>query len=116
VQFIGICSNDASEYPEDSAPELLQRWKDKKYAFPYLIDEDQTVARAFAAVCTPDLYVYDEHHKLSYRGRLDDAWRSPANVQRQELREALDSVLAGEIVSAEQNPSMGCSIKWKSPS
>lgn len=113
VAFVGICANDPTDYPEDEPRALLARWRDKNYGFPYLIDETQTVARAFGAVCTPDLYVYDAAQLLRYRGRLDDSWRNPAHVRREELREALDAVLAGRAVASEQNSSMGCSIKWK---
>jgi peroxiredoxin len=113
VGFLGICSNDPSDYPEDRPEALKARWLEKNYGFPYLIDASQDVARAFGAVCTPDLYVFDKSQALVYRGRLDDSWKSPQNVKRQELKEALDSLLAGKQVKAEQNPSMGCSIKWK---
>jgi peroxiredoxin len=111
--FAGICANDPAENHEDRPEELLQRWREKKFAFPYLIDDSQEVARAFGAVCTPDLYVFDAQKKLRYRGRLDDSWRKPENVTRRELAEALTAVLKGEAVQSLQNPSMGCSIKWK---
>ncbi|MGE0525946.1 MAG: thioredoxin family protein [Bdellovibrionales bacterium] len=113
VRFVGICANDPTEYPEDAPAALLQRWKEKNYGFPYLIDADQETARRFGAVCTPDLYVYDSEFKLRYRGRLDDSWREPQKVQRQELKEALDALLGARAVNPVQNPSMGCSIKWK---
>jgi thiol-disulfide isomerase/thioredoxin len=113
VVFVGVCSNDAADHPDDRPEELFKRWKAKHYDFPYLVDIDQTMARDFGAVCTPDIYVYDSKHKLSYRGRLDDSWRDPAHVQRQELREALDRILQNLPVTGTQNPSMGCSIKWK---
>lgn len=111
--FLAICSNDSVDYPEDAPGELFTRWREKNYGFPYLIDNEQTVARAFAAVCTPDLFVYDHHRKLCYRGRLDDSWRDPQRVTRQELRIALEQILAGQPVLAPQNPAMGCSIKYK---
>lgn len=113
VSFVGICANDASEHHEDSPASLLARWQSKNYGFPYLLDEDQSVARSFGAVCTPDLYVYDQQLKLRYRGRLDDSWRNPAHVRAQELRAALEQILIGKNPKSEQNPSMGCSIKWK---
>lgn len=111
--FVGICSNDAAENQEDQPKELLKRWREKDFKFPYLIDESQDVARAFGAVCTPDLYVYDRDRKLRYRGRLDDSWRRPEKVQRRELAEAIAAILSGQPVQTLQNPSMGCSIKWK---
>lgn len=114
AQFIGICSNDPSDYPEDSPLELKKRWQEKKYRFPYLIDESQAVAKAFGAVCTPDFFVYDSSRRLAYRGRLDDSWRNPQNVRARELEAAVSSILSGKRLDSVQNPSMGCSIKWKS--
>ncbi len=113
VALIGICSNDPEDYPEDAPRELLQRWREKNYGFPYLIDETQSAAKAFGAVCTPDFFVYDSKRELSYRGRLDDSWRNPDKVKRQELKEAVQTLLRGASPSISQNPSMGCSIKWK---
>ena len=81
--------------------------------FPYLYDESQKIARDYGAVCTPDLFVYDADRKLAYRGRLDDNWKQPEHVTRQELRAAVEAILDGEAPSADQIPSMGCSIKWK---
>jgi peroxiredoxin len=111
--FVGICSNDPSDHPDDSPQALLARWKEKSYGFPYLIDETQDVARSFGAVCTPDIYVFDSSHKLRYRGRLDDSWRNPTAVQREELKMAVTSILKNVPIEGPQNPSMGCSIKWK---
>ncbi len=109
---VGINPNDAVAYPEDSFEAMRQRAKTRGYAFPYLWDEDQTVALALGAVCTPDFFLYDAHRHLVYRGRLDDNWKDAANVTRQELKEALDAVLAGDPAPEVQHPSMGCSIKW----
>lgn len=114
AQFVGICSNDPSDYPEDAPAELKKRWLEKAYGFPYLIDESQATARAFGAVCTPDFFVYDSSRRLAYRGRLDDSWRNPDKVQTQELKAAVDQLMAGQRLDSIQNPSMGCSIKWKS--
>lgn len=113
AQVIGICSNDPTDYPDDSPENLLQRWRDKEYAFPYLIDETQEVAKAFGAVCTPDIFVYDRERKLAYHGRIDDNWKEPSKVTQRELRDALEKLIRGERPAAEQHPSMGCSIKWK---
>src|SRR5665213_1501379 len=110
VASVGICSNDSADHPEDKPSELLKRWREKAYGFPYLLDLEQKTARAFGAVCTPDIYVYDSSHKLRYRGRFDDSWRNPALVQRQELKEAVVQVLQNLPVTLNQNPSMGCSI------
>jgi peroxiredoxin len=113
VQFVGICSNDAGSYPDDAFDRLAERWRAKKYGFPYLHDESQEVAHAFGAVCTPDLFVYDRERQLAYRGRIDDSWKDPSKVTRRELADALDALLAGQRPSAAQKPSLGCSIKWK---
>jgi len=112
-RFVVISVNDAASYPEDSFDNMKQRALDRAYAFPYLYNEDQTLARALGAVCTPDLYVYDAGRKLRYHGRLDDSPMDPAKVKRRELREAVDALLAGKSPNAAQNPSIGCSIKWK---
>lgn len=111
--FVAICSNDPSEYPEDEPAQLFHRWREKAYPFPYLIDSSQKVAKSFGAVCTPDFFVYDQDRKLRYRGRLDDSWKNAGLVQRQEMKTAIDALIEGEKLTAEQIPSMGCSIKWK---
>jgi peroxiredoxin len=113
VAFVGVCSNDAATYPDDAVDKLAERWRSKGYGFPYLHDEEQTVARAFGAVCTPDVFVYDADRRLAYRGRIDDSWKDESKVTRRELAAALDALLAGQRPAAEQRPSMGCSIKWK---
>lgn len=113
VRLVGICSNDPTNYPEDAPENLLKRWREKGYGFPYLVDETQEVARAYDAACTPDIYVYDQNRKLAYHGRIDDSWQDPSKVTRREMREALDALLAGKNPSPEQTPSIGCSIKWK---
>lgn len=113
LRVVGICANDPTDHPEDAPPELLKNWRDKAYGFPYLIDETQRVARAFGAVCTPDIYLFNGEQKLVYRGRLDDSWKNEKLVRRQELKEAIEALLSGKSVNEEQNPSMGCSIKWK---
>lgn len=111
--IVGICANDPSDYAEDSPENLLKRWRQKNYGFPYLIDESQEIARNFGAVCTPDFFLYDSGRKLRYRGRLDDSWKNPTLVKNQELKTALSDLLTGKSVNSQQNPSMGCSIKWK---
>ena len=113
VQLVGICANDPTDYPEDSPENLQKQWQKKDYRFPYLIDESQDVARSFGAVCTPDLYVFDEKRRLAYHGQLDNHWKEPQNVTRRDLSEAIDALLAGKNPAADQIPSMGCSIKWK---
>jgi len=110
IRTIGICSNDAVAYPDD-APEML---RGMRLPFPVLHDETQDVARAFGAVCTPDLFLYDGSGRLFYHGRLDDS--SPGNgrpVTGNELRGAMEKLLAGAPPPSGQLPSAGCSIKWK---
>jgi thiol-disulfide isomerase/thioredoxin len=113
---VAINANDAETYLDDSFKAMRARAKAKGYVFPYLWDEEQTVARALGAVCTPDFFLYDGHRKLVYRGRLDDNWKDAAHVTRQDLKEAIERVLAGEDPPETQHPSMGCSIKWKAGS
>jgi peroxiredoxin len=113
VQFVGICSNDPTDYPDDSPENLFKRWKAKNYGFPYLIDAEQEVAKDYGAVCTPDIFVFDEKRLLAYHGQLDNNWKDPQGVTRQDLRIAIEQLLAGQSLTPEQTPSMGCSIKWK---
>jgi len=113
VQFVAICANDAESYPDDAFDKLAERWRNKGYGFPYLHDESQSVARAFGAVCTPDIFVYDRSRKLAYRGRIDDSWKDPAKVTRRDLAAAIEALLAGRAPAPEQRPSLGCSIKWR---
>ena len=111
--FVGVCSNDADGYPDDAFDKLAERWTRKDYRFPYLHDEAQEAARAFGAVCTPDLFVYDKQRRLAYRGRIDDSWKDESKVTRRDLADAIQALLDGGTPSPEQRPSMGCSIKWK---
>jgi len=113
VQVVGICSNDPTDYPDDRPERLLARWREKRYGFPYLIDATQDVARAFHAVCTPDIFVFDARQRLAYHGQIDDNWKEPARVRRRDIREALDALLEGRAPSRDQTPSIGCSIKWR---
>lgn len=109
VKIVAISSNDASVKPADS----FEKMKEKNYPFPYLFDESQQVARAYGAVCTPDFFLFDHSLSLVYRGRLDDSWKDPALVTRQELSGAIEDLLHDRTPPHEQRPSMGCSIKWK---
>jgi peroxiredoxin len=114
VAVVGISANDALAYPADS-PAMMRREKaEVGYTFPYLYDETQEVAREYQAACTPDFFLFDRESKLVYRGQLDDSRPESATpVTGRDLRAALDAVLAGRPVSAQQRPSMGCNIKWK---
>lgn len=114
VSIYAINSNDYEKYPGDSPDEMRKEAAERGYEFPYLVDSDQTVAKAYEAACTPDMYVFDGNRKLVYRGQLDDS--RPSNnipVSGSDLRTALDAVLNGSAVAGEQTPSIGCNIKWK---
>ncbi len=111
---VAISSNDVEQFPEDSPEGLRRSALDLGFDFPYCYDESQQVARAYQAACTPDLFLFDSHQRLAYRGQFDSS--RPKNsepVTGADLRAALDAVLAGRPVSAEQRPSIGCNIKWK---
>jgi peroxiredoxin len=114
VGVVAISSNDAGAYPEDDFESMRRLWRDKPLPFPYLYDEDQSVARAYGAVCTPDFYGYDRDLRLRYHGRLDASGRLPAapGAQR-ELFEAMRQVVLTGAGPDQQVPSIGCSIKWK---
>jgi thiol-disulfide isomerase/thioredoxin len=112
--FAAICSNDADAYPDDDLPGLAAQAARAHWDFPYLIDRDQTVAKKFGAVCTPDFFVYDVNGELGYRGAFDAS--SPRNglaATGDLLRSALDLLLATKPVPEPQRPAMGCSIKWR---
>jgi peroxiredoxin len=114
VAFIAISSNDVAQYPEDAPDKMKEVAKRLGYPFPYLYDESQEVARAYDAACTPDIYIFDKDLKLAYRGQLDDSRPgSDAPVTGKDVRAALDNLLLGKSVSADQKPSIGCNIKWK---
>ncbi len=114
LAIAGINANDAVAYPDDAPHRMAAEKHTFGYAFPYLFDESQAVAKAYRAACTPDFFLFDKGHKLVYRGQFDDS--RPDNgmpVNGADLRRAADAVLAGAAVSADQKPSIGCSIKWK---
>ena len=109
-----INSNDLATYPQDGPVAMAQLAKSGGWKFPFLFDESQAVARSFDAQCTPDLYLFDAGGKLAYRGQLDDS--RPSNgkpVTGRDLTAAIEAVAAGRTPSADQTPSIGCSIKWK---
>ena len=113
TDFVLISSNEVENYPDDAPEKMAERHSEKNYPFPYLFDETQEVAKAYSAVCTPDIFLYDSDRKLRYRGRLDDNWREPEQVTREELKMAIEAILNGKEIDFEQVPSMGCNIKWK---
>ncbi len=114
IGIVAISANDVENYPEDSPDKMKVLAQSLGYNFPYLYDETQEVAKKYDATCTPDFFVFDHELKCVYRGQLDDS--RPGNnipVSGSDLRSALDSILAGEQVTTEQKPSVGCNIKWK---
>lgn len=113
VAFALINANDAEKYPADSFPEMVKRAKNKGYPFPYLHDEDQSVARAYGATRTPEAFVFDAQGKLKYHGRIDDNYEDPQRVRSHDLKSALEAVLAGKPPDAAETPAVGCTIKWK---
>lgn len=116
VAIVGINSNDIEAYPQDGPAAMKQEKAERGYEFAYLLDEDQAVAVAYSAACTPDFFLFDADHKLVYRGQLDSSrpkMEPPVPVTGVDLRAALDALLAGEAVSDTQKPSIGCNIKWK---
>ncbi|MBT8083150.1 MAG: thioredoxin family protein [Gammaproteobacteria bacterium] len=114
VAVFAINSNDVEKYPDDGPAAMKAESASRGYTFPYVLDADQSVAKAYLAACTPDFYLFDANRLLVYRGQLDGS-RPGNNVPAdgRDLRAALDTVLAGEPVPEDQLPSLGCNIKWK---
>ncbi len=114
VAIVGISSNDVEAYPQDGPAAMAELSRSKGLTFPYLFDASQEVAKAYGAACTPDFYLFDGARRLVYRGQMDDS--RPGNgrpVTGADLGAALDAVLEGRAVAPEQQPSLGCNIKWK---
>ncbi len=112
--IIAISSNDANKYPKDG-PEMMSDYAFKhSFDFPYLYDQNQEVAKAFDAACTPDYFLFNNQDQLLYRGQLDDS--RPGNgipLSGSDLRNAIDGVIYNRVISQNQKPSIGCSIKWR---
>lgn len=114
VAVVGINSNDANSYREDSPERMKEEVKNAGYAFPYLYDETQEVAKEYRAACTPDFYLFDKNRKLVYRGQMDDS--RPENniaVSGKDITKAISALLEHGKIPPEQKPSVGCNIKWK---
>lgn len=113
LAVVAINSNDAAAHPEESVERIAAEVAAQGYDFPYLKDEDQSVATAYGAACTPDFFLFDRDRRLAYHGQFDDA--RPGNgkpVTGADLRAAVDAVLAGTAPAVRQVPSIGCNIKW----
>ena len=112
VAVLGIGANDPQISPADTPEGLAEQKRDVGFTFPYLFDADQSVAAAYGAACTPDFFVFDGQRELAYRGRMDASRPGQGEPTGEDLRAALDALLEGREVPADQAPSMGCSIKW----
>ncbi len=113
VAFVAINSNETEHYPEDNFDEMVKRAKRKSFPFPYLRDENQSVANAYGATHTPEFFVFDHERKLRYHGRFDDNWKDASQVSNEYVREAVEVLLAGADVTLPETYSIGCTIKWK---
>lgn len=114
IGVAGINSNDIENYPEDSPEKMKIEKKNAGYAFPYLFDETQAVAKAYHAACTPDFFLFDRDLKLVYRGQFDESRpRNQIAVTGKDLKEAITCLIEGKSISPDQRPSLGCNIKWK---
>lgn len=114
ISFIAINSNDTEKYPSDSFENMIHVAKEENYGFPYLFDENQEVAKAYQAACTPDFYLFDESLQLVYRGQFDKS--RPGNefpVSGEDVTHAINNLLHKQPNLDIQIPSVGCNIKWK---
>jgi peroxiredoxin len=116
IQSVAIMPNDTEYYPEDSLEDMKRVAAEMAYPFPYLLDETQSVARAYGAVCTPDFFGYNARLQLQYRGMFDESRKNPdRNDVRRDLYLAMEQIAQTGAGPREQIPSMGCSIKWRNP-
>lgn len=113
VKLFAINSNDPSKYEDDSFEGMVKRAHERNFKFPYLRDEDQTIARSYGATHTPEVFLFDKERKLIYHGKIDDNWKEPEKVQNRYLENAIDEFLSGEEISVPETYSIGCTIKWK---
>jgi peroxiredoxin len=113
VFVVAINSNEDSGYPEDSFENMKKRASEKKFNFPYLRDDEQSVARAYDATHTPEIFLFDKNKKLAFHGKIDDNWQEPKKVQNHYIENALDELLAGKEISVPETFTIGCTIKWK---
>ena len=114
ISIVAISANDVENYPQDSPDNMKKEAQHWGYTFPYLYDHTQEVAKAYDAACTPDFFLFDEGLACVYRGQLDGS--TPGNgvpLTGSSLRAAIDQLLAGESIDADQKPSVGCNIKWR---
>ncbi len=113
VRTVGICANDPEAYPDDAPARMPEFARAHGMEFPYLHDASQDVARTYGAVCTPDIFLFDADHRLFYRGQFDDTRPRGGESTGADLRAAVDELLASAARPSRQEPSVGCSIKWR---
>jgi len=113
VEVVLINSNDARAYPEDRLESMVRRAAEKKYPFPYLVDESQAIARAYGALVTPHPMLFGPDRKLLYQGRIDNDHQHPERVTEKYLERAIDQALALQAVVPSELPVAGCTVKWK---
>jgi peroxiredoxin len=112
VRVVAVNSNDAANYPEDSFEEMQKRASAQGFAFDYLYDEPQAIARELGAERTPEVFLFDHDRKLAYHGAIDDS-RDEDGVSQQYLRDALDAVVSSQEPAVSETPAVGCTVKWK---
>ena len=113
VHVIAINSNDDVSYPDDSFENMKQRASEQNFNFPYMRDEDQSIAKAFDATHTPEIFLFDKNSELVYHGKIDDNWQEPDKVVNHYLEDALVELLDKKEISVPETYSIGCTIKWK---
>ena len=114
LAVVAISSNDAEAFPQDGPEAMARAVEEFGYTFPYLFDEAQSIAKAYEAACTPDFFLFDQERRLVYRGQFDGS--RPGNdvpVTGADLEAAVEALTAGDAISLDQKPSIGCNIKWK---
>lgn len=111
--LLAINSNDDSQYPDDSFDSMKIRAKEKQFNFPYLRDEDQTVAKDFGATHTPEIFLFNKHRELVFHGKIDDNWQDETKTKNNYLKTAINENLSGEKISVPETFTIGCTIKWK---
>jgi len=112
VALVAVNANETKHYPEDTLANMIVRAKEQHYNFPYLRDEDQSVATAYGAHFTPEIFLFDADRRLRYTGRIDDNWRDADKARSQDLREAIAALLVGQPVKSPETQATGCTIKW----
>lgn len=113
LQVVSINSNDDVKYPDDSFEEMVKRSNKIQFNFPYLRDDDQSIAKTYGATHTPEIFLFDSERKLVFHGKVDDNWQDENSVRSKYLRNAIHELLAGKKISVPETFTIGCTIKWK---